>query len=71
MKKKNALSIGVALVFAFVAVLGGMSITASANSINQLSAKASDYCSSCGGCASDCGSGATGNIYPGMEGANF
>jgi hypothetical protein len=70
MKRKNVLTVGGTLMFALAIAFGSLSISASANSIKQLSAKAGDYCANCN-CNSDCHSTATGNNYPGQEAANY
>lgn len=72
MKKKILFNALGALGVAAALVVSGFGFNASGKSItkiDQLNAKGTSYCSPCG-CASDCESGATGNIYSGYVAEN-
>jgi hypothetical protein len=71
MKRKSLFVAFSAFMVATALVASGLSLnTAKATTLEQLNAKAGDYCKQCG-CAVDCRSGATGNIYSGYEAEGF
>lgn len=69
MKKNRVLALLGGALFAAVVTVCALGVKAS--TLSDLSAKAGDYCKDCGSCSTDCRSGATGNIYPHHEAADF